>query len=136
MDLAGFAAAVREVAGRAEATLATDCARAAGREYLAVLFTTTPVRTGALRDSERIQSLAGGGTVATALVGPDIVYDKIQNDGGTIHVKHAKVLTDGTTFFGKQVTIKGQHYMEHAEAEALEPIAAAIAAVVDETITL
>ena len=136
MDLAGFAAAIREVAGRAEATLATDCARAAGREYLAALFTTTPVRTGALRDSERIQSLSGGGTVAVALVGPDIIYDRIQNDGGTIHVKHAKVLTDGATFFGKQVTIKGQHYMEKAEAEALGPIAAAIAAIVDETITL
>lgn len=124
MNLAEFAGAVRALAGRAEAELAGECARVAGREFLAALEVTTPVRTGALRASERVFSVSGGGAVAVAIVGSDLIYAKFRNDGGTIRVKRAKVLTDGTHFFGKQVTQAGSHYMERGEAEAAGPIQA------------
>lgn len=130
MDLAGFAAEVRALAVRAETGLARDCAGAAARELLAALEVTTPVRSGALRASERIFSVSGGGPVAVAVVGSDLIYAKFRNDGGTIRVKRAKVLTDGAHFFGKQVTQHGSHYMERAEGEARGPIQAACASIV------
>lgn len=119
MNLAEFAGEVRALAGRAEAELAAECARAAGKEFLAALAVTTPVRTGALRASERVFSVTGGGPVAVAVVGSDLIYARFRNDGGTIRVKRAKVLgTPAVGFFGKQVTQHGSHYMERAEAEA------------------
>lgn len=136
MDLAGFAAEVRALAVRAETGLARDCAGAAARELLAALEVTTPVRSGALRASERIFSVSGGGPVAVAVVGSDLIYAKFRNDGGTIRVKRAKVLTDGAHFFGKQVTQHGSHYMERGEAEALGPIQAACASIVADFLRL
>jgi hypothetical protein len=137
VNLAEFAAAARDLAERAKAELAIEVARAGAKELLAALEVTTPVRTGALRASEEIREVSGSGAFATALVGPDIVYDRIQNDGGTIHVKRAKVLgTPEAGFFGKQVTIKGQHYMERAEEEAAPMVEAAGRAVLDEILHL
>jgi Bacteriophage HK97-gp10, putative tail-component len=137
VDLAGFAAEVRALAARAESGLARDCAGAAARELLAALEVTTPVRTGALRASERIFSVSGGGPAAVAVVGSDLVYAKFRNDGGTIRVKHAKVLgTPAVGFFGKKVTQAGAHYMEAAEAEAIGPIQAACASIVADFLTL
>jgi hypothetical protein len=131
VDLAGFAAEIRALAARAETGLARDCAGAAARELLAALEVTTPVRSGALRASERIWSVSGGGPVAVAIVGSDLVYAKFRNDGGTIHVKRAKVLgTPAVGFFGKQVTQAGSHYMERAEGEAIGPIQAACTSIV------
>jgi hypothetical protein len=119
VNLAEFAAEVRALAGRAEAGLAGECARAAAKEMLAALEVTTPVRSGALRASERVFSITGGGPVAVAVVGSDLIYAKFRNDGGTIRVKRAKVLgTPAVGFFGKQVTQAGSHYMERAEVEA------------------
>lgn len=125
MDLAGFAAEVRALATRAEAELAGECARTAAREFLAALDVTTPVRTGELRRSMHTVSVSGGGAVAVAIIGSDLIYAKFRNDGGTIHVKRARVLgTPAVGFFGKQVTQAGSHYMERAAAEAEGPIRA------------
>jgi hypothetical protein len=131
-----FAAQARALAARAEASLARDVAEAGAKELLAAMFTVTPVKTGKLRSTETVQAVSGGGDFAVALVGPDIIYDKFRNDGGTIHVRNAKVLTDGTSFFGKQVTQRGAHYMERAEEEGRPLIAAMAAIVVDEFIRL
>jgi len=136
VDLAGFAAAVKGIAERADAELAPECARTAAREFLGALQVTTPVESGALRESERIFSVSGAGPVAVAVVGSDLIYAKFRNDGGTIRVKHAKLLTDGTRFFGKQVTQAGSHYMERGEAEAAGPIEAACRAYLDEFLRL
>ena len=119
MNLEGFAAAVRGLAGRAEASLAHECAEAGAKEYLAALFVTTPVLTGALRASEKINSVSGGGAAAVADVGPDIIYDKFRNDGGTITSHGSWSLHSKTTgqYFGRSVTQRGSHYMERATAE-------------------
>lgn len=125
MNLAEFAGAVRELAVRAEAELAGECARAAAREFLAALDVTTPVRSGELRRSMHTFSVSGGGAVAIAIIGSDLIYAKFRNDGGTIRVKRARVLTDGAHFFGKEVHQHGAHYMEAAEGMAAGPIRAA-----------
>jgi hypothetical protein len=131
VDLAGFAAEMRALAGRAESGLARDCAGAAARELLAALEVTTPVRSGALRASERIFSVSGGGPVAVAIVGSDLIYARFRNEGGTITVKRAKVLgTPAVGFFGKSVTQAGSHYMERGEGMALGPIQAACTSIV------
>ena len=131
MNLGEFAGAARELAGRAEASLARDCAEAAAAEYLAALFVTTPVLTGALRATEKVNSVSGGGAVAVADVGPDIIYDKFRNDGGTIRSKGPYPLRNRSTgqVFGRQVTQKGSHYMERAEAEAEGTIRESMAAI-------
>lgn len=137
MDLAGFAGAVRDLAARAEAELAGECARVAAREFLAALDVTTPVRSGELRRSMHTFSVSGGGAVAVAVVGSDLIYAKFRNDGGTIHVRRAKVLgTPAVGFFGKSVTQAGAHYMEAAEADAAGLIAAACKIKLDEIIRL
>ncbi|HEV2254386.1 MAG TPA: HK97 gp10 family phage protein [Streptosporangiaceae bacterium] len=136
MDLAGFAGEVRLLAGRAEAALAGECARTAAREFLGALQVTTPVETGALRASEHVLTVSGGGTVAVAVVGSELIYAKFRNDGGTIHSKGPWSLRRGNTYFGRHVTQRGSHYMENAEALAAGPIAAACAAYLGEFLTL
>lgn len=93
---------------------ALKAAQAAGNAFLHELQRVTPVRHGTLRRSERVNSVTGGGTKATAAIGPHTVYARFRNYGGTIHVKRASVLSDGHSFFGKQVTQAGSHYMEKA----------------------
>ena len=87
VNLAEFAGACKAAADRAEASLAHDCAEAAAREYLAALHVTTPVLTGALRASERVFAVSGGGEAAVAEVGSDLVYARFRNYGGTIRSK-------------------------------------------------
>jgi Bacteriophage HK97-gp10, putative tail-component len=136
VNLAEFAAAARAAAGRAEESLAVDCARVAAREYLAALHVTTPVQSGALRASERVFSVSGSGTEAAAVVGSELVYARFRNYGGTIRVKRARVLTDGTRFFGREVHQHGSHYIEAAEGEAAGPIRAACQVKLDEFLRL
>lgn len=136
MNFAEFAAAARAMADRAEESLALEVAQRGARELLAAMEIATPVLTGKLRSTEHVQSVAGNGSHAVALVGPDIIYDRFRNDGGTIRVKRAKVLTDGTRFFGRQVTQAGSHYMERAEDEARPMVAAIAQIVVDEYVRL
>ena len=136
MNLAEFAAAAREVAERADAGLARNCARAGANEFLAALHVTTPVETGALRASERVWRVFGGGATAEAIVGPSIIYDRFRNDGGTITVRRAKVLTNGSQFFGRSVTQAGSHYMERAAEWSEGTMPAAMQVILDEIVTL
>jgi hypothetical protein len=136
VNLAGFAAAAKAMAGRAEEGLAVECARTAAREYLAALHITTPVRSGALRASEHVFSVSGSGAAATAVVGSELVYARFRNYGGTIRVKRARVLTDGSRFFGREVHQHGAHYIEGAEGVARGPIRAACQIRLDEYLRL
>lgn len=127
MNLAEAAARARAVSDRAQASLARDCARAGANEFLAELHVTTPVETGALRASERVWRVFGGGAQAQAIVGPNIVYGAFRNYGGTIRVRRAKVLgTPARGFFGRQVTQAGSRYMERAEEGAAGTMQAAM----------
>lgn len=131
MDLAGFAAAARGLADRASAGLAKECVQAMAEVALPVLKSVTPVRGGQLRDSETIDVVAGTGAYGIAVIAPHTIYAEFRNNGGTITVKRARVLTDGTSFFGKSVTQKGSHYIERGEAAARGPCEAAARAVAD-----
>jgi len=136
VNLAEAAARARAVTDRAEASLASDCARAGAREFLAELHVTTPVETGALRASEQIMGVSGGGTFATAVVGSDLIYAHFRNVGGTITSKGPWSLHSATTgqYFGRVVHQTGSHYMERAEAGALETMQASMKAILGEYI--
>lgn len=136
MNLAEGAAAFRGLAERAESDLAREACGEAARDYLTVLRAVTPKRTGALADSETVTGPMGGGLHATALVGPHIVYADFREYGGTITVKHARVLTDGASFFGRSVTQRGAHYMEMAEGPGAAAVAQACAVVAERFFTL
>lgn len=125
MNLGEFAAALDKAAAAVETTAARECAADAGQAFLQVLRGTTPVLSGELRASERVDSVRGGGTHAVATIGAHTVYAAFREHGGTIHVKNAKVLSDGRSFFGRSVTQAGSHYFERAAAEAAGPIGAA-----------
>lgn len=137
MNLGEFAGAARGVADRARESLAIEACRAAAKEYLAVLETETPVRSGALRASEAIRSVTGDGSHAVALAGPDIVYDRFRNDGGTI-TKHTpgSLGTPAVGWFGHSVTQRGSHYMERARDAAQSVIGTVVEIVADEIIRL
>ena len=133
MNLAEAASRARAVADKAASGLARDCARAGANEFLAELHVTTPVETGALRASERVWRVFGGGATAQAIVGPNIVYGRFRNYGGTIRVRRAKVLgTPAVGFFGRQVTQAGSHYMERAEDAAEGTMRAAMQAILSD----
>ncbi len=123
MNLREGAAAYRDLARRAETDLALEACGEAARDYLAILRAVTPKRTGALADSETVAGPTGGGLHASAAIGPHIRYAAFREYGGTIHVRNARVLTDGASFFGRSVTQHGAHYMEKAQG----PGAAAVA---------
>ena len=132
MNFAEAASRARAVTDKAEASLARDCARAGANEFLAELHVTTPVETGALRASERVWRVFGGGAQAQAIVGPNVIYAHFREVGGTIKVRRAKVLTDGTRFFGRQVTQAGSFYMKRAESAAEGTMRAAMAAILSD----
>lgn len=141
MDLGEFAAALRGLAERAESELALECVRPAAREALAILQMETPVLSGKLRGSEVIRAVTGSGAYAEAIYGPDIIYDKFRNDGGTITAKGkdnggADVLSNGVRFFGKSVTQRGDHYMERGEELARANVETIVRTVVDGFLTL
>lgn len=136
MNLAEAAAAARAMAERCEASLARDCAQAMAGAALTALKSATPVRSGRLRASETIDSVSGGGSHATAVIAPHTVYAEFRNRGGTIHVRNARVLTDGVSFFGRSVTQAGSHYMERGEALGRAPAEVAARMVAGEYIRL
>ena len=126
MNLAEAAAKFRAVADRAEASMARECAAAGARAFLPIEKSVTPVLSGRLRGSETVKAVTGGGTYAEAVVAPNTVYAHFRNFGGTIHVRRAKVLTDGVNFFGRSVTQAGSHYVERAHSAAAGPVQVAI----------
>lgn len=137
MNLEGFAAAIRGVAGRAETELASTACRAGAREFLTVLREVTPKRSGRLAGSETVTGPAGGGAFAFALVGPHVKYDRFRNDGGTVS-KHSpgSLGTPEAGWFGHSVTQAGAHYMEKAAAVAAPAVAQACQVAAAEIIRL
>jgi hypothetical protein len=141
VNLAGLAEECKALAERAEAGLAEECARAAAREFRAALDITVPVLTGDLRDSMRTFSVSGGGAVAVAEVGSELIYAKFRNDGGTITAHGPWPLRNkdtGQVFSrpGGSVTQAGSRYMERAEEWAESPIAATCQIKLDEYLKL
>ena len=132
--LSEFAARLREIADRAESGLALEACRMGSREYLAVLQEETPVLSGDLRASEHVWSVSGGGEHAVAIAGPDIIYDRFRNDGGTIRSKGPWPLRNRATgqVFGRSVTQAGAHYMEKAEGPGRAALAQACKVTADE----
>ena len=123
MNLAEFAAAARDLAARAEASLALDVCRAMADVALPQLQIVTPVLSGALRDSEHIDAVFGSGAFAGAVIAPHIIYAEFRNNGGTITSKGPWPLRNAGTgqVFGRHVTQAGSHYMERGEAAARGP---------------
>lgn len=136
MDLAGAAAAFRHLAEEAESSLALDCIHPMAKAALVALKLETPMRSGKLRGSETIDTIGGGGIHAYAIIAPHTVYAEFRDRGGTIHVRNAKVLTDGASFFGRSVTQAGSHYMMRGEAAGRGPCRAAAAEVAARFFTL
>jgi hypothetical protein len=120
------AAKFRAATDRAEASMARECAAAGARAFLPIERSVTPVLSGRLRQSEAVKAVTGGGTFAEAVVSPNTVYAHFRNFGGTITVRRAKVLTDGSRFFGRSVTQAGSHYVERAHNAAIGPVQVAI----------
>ncbi|HZR50116.1 MAG TPA: HK97 gp10 family phage protein [Streptosporangiaceae bacterium] len=137
MNLGEAAAAFRAIAERAESGLAREACEEAARDYLAVLRMVTPKRSGRLAESERIDSVTGGGTFAVAVVAPHTRYAAFRNYGGTItRHKPGSLGTPAVGFFGHSVTQAGSHYMERAEGAAAGPVSAACRAVAGRYFTL
>ena len=150
MDLAGFAAAVRVAADRAEAELAMVACAEGSRDFLAVLRMVTPKRSGALMDSETVTGPTGSGAFAVAEVGPHIIYAEFRNEGGTISAKVEPARSGGKYPSGKprrhslhwpggfamHVTQAGSHYMERAEAAGRGAVERACQTAADRFISL
>jgi hypothetical protein len=118
--LAELAAALRRADRELETHGAIDCAHEAGQAYLVQLRLETPVLTGELRASERVDSVRGGGTSAVATIGAHKIYAAFRETGGTITSHGSWPLRNAATgqVFGHSVTQAGSHYFEHATARA------------------
>ena len=148
-DLAG---ALRKAAAGLRDSGARQCAAESGKAYLEVLRGTTPVLTGELRDSERVDEVRGSGTSATAVIGAHTVYAAFRETGGTIvphdrsrggwvgapriinghmHGHHTLHWGGEPGVFAMKVTQEGSHYFERAGREAQGPVAAACRKVID-----
>ncbi len=69
-------------------------------------------RSGTLARSVRAEpAIPTGAYSAMSSVAPHTAYARIQHAGGHIHIVRAKVLTDGTTFFGTHVYLPPRPYM-------------------------
>jgi phage gpG-like protein len=102
----------------------------AGSAFVASTMKAAPVETGALR-----RSIQGHRNSATEFVyGSNLVYAHIQDQGGVIHVKVKKVLANRREgiFFGKQVTMPAQQYMQKGGEEGIEDATARVAAYLQE----
>jgi hypothetical protein len=115
------------VAARMEADLAITVVREQAADFIAVERMLTPKKTGALADSEHVDSISGGGAHAEATAGPHKIYAQIRNEGGTIS-KHGpgSLGNPSVGWFGHTVTQHGTHYVERSEA-AVEGVADATA---------
>src|ERR1035441_4692597 len=132
MNLAEFAAAARDLADRASATLARDCAEAGAKVFLPILRSTTPVLSGKLRDSETIDAVSGGGAMAVAEISPHTVYAAFRETGGTITAKRFPQLGNPDVgFFGTSVTQAGSHFVERSNEAAEGPVQVAMEMVAD-----
>lgn len=138
--MADIAGDLIRIAGALKRGGAKAGADAAANKFVELTLPGVPVRSGALRRSIRVKG-GGGGLRSTASAAPHTVYAQIQNDGGTIRVKHTFTtkggktlpgfLSDGSAFFGRSVVIKGQNYWtlagkggacEQAAAQAIQGV--------------
>lgn len=116
MDLAGFADALDKLAGELE-----NCPRTIAEKFAPGLLEAfkgyTPVKTGALRDSEGTEVSDGGVTFRTHLP----LYASFRNYGGDIEPKHTYVDKRGKVHMGflhwdgvfaRHVHQEGAHYLE------------------------
>ena len=99
---ADLAAALERIKAAVDSKSGEVCIKAMAPVALRYLQQATPVLTGRLRGSERVDSISASGRHGEAFIAPHTVYARFRNDGGTIHVKRAKVLSNGVSFFGKQ----------------------------------
>lgn len=77
---------------------------------------TAPVLTGRLRESIKSGTTVTGRRIY-GWVGSDVIYARIQEEGGIIYPKKGRYLkfqVGGQWRFARQVKIKGQHYLERA----------------------
>jgi len=121
-----WAARLDETAARAGAELAVTVAREQARDFLAIERIITPKRTGALADSETVNSVSGGGTHAVASVSPHKIYAEMEEDGGVIRAhgglgrkgKRPHTLHWEGGGFPLEVTHVGKGYVKRSEAAA------------------
>lgn len=121
MDLDAFAAALDKLAGELE----DGAQKIAGKfapKFLAEFKRVTPVRTGALQDSEDSQVSGGGGSAGVVVRTHLPLYASFRNYGGDISPKHTYVDKrtgkvhegflhfEGT--FTRHVHQEGAHYRE------------------------
>jgi phage gpG-like protein len=115
---------LRSIAQRAESRVPVNAANAMAQTYQSSVVRsmggsapsapgTPPARrTGTLARSVRAEpAVPSGPGRATSSVAPHTVYARIQQLGGDIHVKRARVLTDGKHFYGKHVHLPARPYM-------------------------
>lgn len=110
-------------------------AERAAQGFVAGTQQVAPVETGALRRSIRLNEVTGSEGEATATWGPHVIYGRIQDQGGIIRVRVKKVLANRATgqFFGKAVTIPGQHYMSRGADAGMETASANMLAALEES---
>lgn len=133
MDLDEFAAVLERAAEAVRDGMALRCANAAGGAFLGELKDNTPVKSGALRDSENF-TVSGGGAAASARISTHLpLYASFREHGGTIHAHdrprggwtgsptgvyprrwgiHQHTLHWPGGGFPLEVTQVGSHYME------------------------
>lgn len=91
--------------------------------FVEVLKDVAPKETGRLAGS--VDAVKKGD--ADYSIGPDVVYDRIQDLGGTIHGNPFLVWEgEEGLIFARHVTIPAQHYMLRAFEEGKDPAAAAV----------
>jgi hypothetical protein len=103
---ADLAAALERIKAAVDSRSGEVCIKAMAPVALRYLQQATPVLTGRLRGSERVDSLSASGRHGEAFIAPHTVYARFRNDGGTITPKHMtkpKVVSY-TTKRGKRVT--------------------------------
>jgi hypothetical protein len=89
VNLSEFADALVKAADAVEDHGAIDACDEVSARMLEELHSNTPVLTGALMESERVDSLTGDGASATAVVSTHLpLYARFRERGGTIYARH------------------------------------------------
>jgi hypothetical protein len=162
VDVRGLAGQLQKITDAVEERGAVEATNAMGRSFRRYVLKELnhsesapgqpPARrSGALSDSVTVTEATGGGTSATVRCGPHVVYDEIQEHGGTIHAhpgpargiayhghavrgirehdpqwRHSLSWVDGTgRHFAMHVTLPARPYMapahEWAESGGIQP---------------
>lgn len=112
-----------------------DAAMNGGRVIQSQARINVPVDTGNLRASIMTEPLEQKPTRAVVQIGTDVIYARIQELGGTIKPKTAKMLSwiteNGERVFARAVRIKAQPYLRPAVDTQRPQIMSAIAYVIN-----